>query len=134
MILPKLAGSDTSSLSVNQYRRINFWMAILGQILIPFPAFFDVLRICEKRQVAIFPANHRHAHIFILLFTPLLGIKRRARLIKKAHEKHLVTPLPAGLSSLYIQNSATTCFDVVVVCLALACRWPVSGQCGGDTR
>lgn len=48
MILPKLAGSDTSSLSVNQYRRINFWMAILGQILIPFPAFFDADRIDEK--------------------------------------------------------------------------------------
>ena len=48
MILPKLAGSDTSSLSVNQYRRINFWMAILGRILIPFPAFFDAGRIVEK--------------------------------------------------------------------------------------
>ena len=41
-----------------------------------------------------------------LLFTPLLGIKRRARLIKKAHEAHLVTPLPAGLSSLFLQKSA----------------------------
>ena len=40
MTLPRLAGSDTSSLSVNQYRWINFWMAILGQNFIAFPAFF----------------------------------------------------------------------------------------------
>ncbi|PAC12813.1 hypothetical protein CD006_10575 [Enterobacter sp. 10-1] len=32
-------------MSVNQYRRINFWTAILGQILIPFPDFFDAHRI-----------------------------------------------------------------------------------------
>ena len=106
MILPKPAGSDTSSLSVNQYRRINFWTAILGQILSPFPAFFDGGRIYGKTRLAKFPDNRANRHIFILLFTPLLGIKRRARLIKKAHEAHLVTPLPAGLSSLYLQNLA----------------------------
>ncbi len=49
MTIPKLAGSDTSSLSVNQYRRINFWMAILGQFLSPFPAFFDIGRIYGKK-------------------------------------------------------------------------------------
>lgn len=81
-------------------------MAILGQILIPFPAFFDVDRIDEKEWVAIFPAIRGNWPIFILHFSRLIGIKRRARLIKKAHEAHLVTPLPAGLSSLYIQKSA----------------------------
>ena len=106
MILPKLAGSDTSSLSVNQYRWINIWMAILGQILIPFPAFFDAGRIDEKKRVAIFPAIRGNSPIFILHFSRLIGIKRRARLIKKAHEAHLVTPLPAGLSSLFLQKSA----------------------------
>ena len=106
MILPKLAGSDTSSLSVNQYRRINFWMAILGQFLSPVPAFFDGGRMYGKTRLANFPDNRANAHIFILLFTLLLGIKRRARLIKKAHEAHLVTPLPAGLSSLFLQKSA----------------------------
>ena len=86
MTLPRLAGSDTSSLSVNQYRWINFWMAILGQFLSPFPAFFDGGRIYGKTRLANFPDNRANAHIFILHFTPLLGIKRRARLIKKAHE------------------------------------------------
>jgi hypothetical protein len=41
-----------------------------------------------------------------LLFTPLLGIKRRARLIKKRTGHGPVVPLPAGLSSLYLQNLA----------------------------
>ncbi|AWA32324.1 TPA: DUF2684 family protein [Klebsiella pneumoniae] len=72
-------------MSVNQYRRINFWTAILGQILSPFPAFFDGGRIYGKTRLAKFPDNRANRHIFILLFTPLLGIKRRARLIKKAH-------------------------------------------------
>jgi hypothetical protein len=48
IITQSRAGSDTSSLSVNQYRRINFWTAILGQFLSPFPAFFDGGRIYEK--------------------------------------------------------------------------------------
>lgn len=48
MTLPRLAGSDTSSLSVNQYRWINFWMAILGQNFIAFPHFFDITRINGK--------------------------------------------------------------------------------------
>ena len=81
-------------------------MAILGQFLSPFPAFFDGGRIYGKTRLANFPDNRANAHIFILLFTLLLGIKRRARLIKKAHEAHLVTPLPAGLSSLFLQKSA----------------------------
>ncbi|RRE37508.1 DUF2684 family protein [Klebsiella pneumoniae] len=37
-------------MSVNQYRRINFWTAILGQILSPFPAFFDGGRIYGKTR------------------------------------------------------------------------------------
>jgi hypothetical protein len=84
MTLPKLAGSDTSSLSVNQYRWINFWTAILGQNFIAFPHFFDVARINGKSGVEIFPDNPGKRRIFILHFTPLLGIKRRARLIKKS--------------------------------------------------
>lgn len=130
MTLPRLAGSDTSSLSVNQYRWINFWMAILGQNFIAFPHFFDIARINGKSVVEIFPDNSGKTRIFILHFTPLLGIKRRARLIKKAHEAHLVTPLPAGLSTLLHSG----CFASCSICIALACRWPFSGQCGGDTR
>ncbi|MCS5881704.1 hypothetical protein LNP17_26165 [Klebsiella variicola subsp. variicola] len=56
--------------SVNQYRRINFWMAILGQFLSPFPAFFDGGRIYGKTRLANFPDNRANAHIFILLFYP----------------------------------------------------------------
>lgn len=82
-------------------------MAILGQILSPFPAFFDGGRIYRKTRLANFPDNRANLHIFILLFTPLLGIKRRVRLIKKAHGDLPVVPLPAGLSSLYLQNLAT---------------------------
>lgn len=83
-------------------------MAILGQFLSPFPAFFDGGRIYGKTRLANFPDNRANAHIFILLFTLLLGIKRRARLIKlKKRTGHRpVVPLPAGLSSLYLQNLA----------------------------
>lgn len=130
MTLPRLAGSDTSSLSVNQYRWINFWMAILGQNFIAFPHFFDITRINGKSVVEIFPDNPGKARIFILHFTPLLGIKRRARLIKKRTKPHLVTPLPAGLSTLLHSGGFAGCS----ICIALACRWPVTGQCGGDTR
>jgi len=35
----------TSSLSVNWYRWINIWTAILGHIFISLPAFFDAGRI-----------------------------------------------------------------------------------------
>ncbi|QHO89149.1 hypothetical protein CHQ91_26760 [Klebsiella michiganensis] len=70
MTLPKLAGSDTSSLSVNQYRWINFWTAILGQFLTPFPAFFDIRRIYRKKAVAIFPDNPRQRAYFYFAFYP----------------------------------------------------------------
>lgn len=118
MTLPKLAGSDTSSLSVNQYRWINFWTAILGQNFVAFPHFFDITRINGKSAVEIFPDNPGKARIFILHFSPLLGIKRRARLIKKAHEDHLVTPLPAGLSTLLRSGGFAGCS----IRIALACR------------
>ncbi|RRE55267.1 DUF2684 family protein [Klebsiella pneumoniae] len=35
-------------MSVNQYRRINFWTAILGQILSPFPAFLMAVAFMGK--------------------------------------------------------------------------------------
>ncbi|HBX9980392.1 TPA: DUF2684 family protein [Klebsiella variicola] len=90
-------------MSVNQYRRINFWMAILGQFLSPFPAFFDGGRIYGKTRLANFPDNHANAHIFILLFTLLLGIKRCARLIKKAHGAS-----PCGATSSRVKQSVFT--------------------------
>jgi hypothetical protein len=34
----------TRSLSVNQYRWINIWMAILGDLFIGMPVFFDTDR------------------------------------------------------------------------------------------
>jgi hypothetical protein len=73
--------------------------------------------------VAIFPAIRGNSPIFILHFSRLIGIKRRARLIKKAHEAHLVTPLPAGLSSLFLQKSAAvfgTCCGMSSFGLSLA--------------
>ena len=93
----------TGSLSVNQYRWINIWTAILGQILSPFPAFFDGGRIYRKTRLANFPDNRANLHIFILLFTPLLGIKRRARLIKKAHGAW-----PCGATSSRVKQSVFT--------------------------
>ncbi|PDO71107.1 hypothetical protein CPZ29_26710 [Klebsiella oxytoca] len=75
MTLPKLAGSDTSSLSVNQYRWINFWTAILGQFWTPFPAFFDIRRIYRKRAVAIFPDNARQRAYFYFAFYPAYRYK-----------------------------------------------------------
>ncbi|CDL23453.1 hypothetical protein [Klebsiella pneumoniae IS53] len=42
-----------------------------------------------------------------MLFTPLLGIKNAARgSLKKRTGHGPVVPLPAGLSSLYLQNLA----------------------------
>ena len=134
MTLPKLAGSDTSSLSVNQYRWINFWMAILGQNFIAFPHFFDIARINGKSVVEIFPDNPGKARIFILHFTPLLGIKRRARLIKKAHEAPSRDATSSRVKQSVLTESRGGVFAGCLERIALACRWPVSGQCGGDTR
>ncbi|MDM4205738.1 hypothetical protein [Klebsiella spallanzanii] len=134
MTLPKLAGSDTSSLSVNQYRWINFWTAILGQFLTPFPAFFDIRRIYGKRRWQFFLTTPGKAHIFILLFTPLIGIKRRARLIKKAHELSSRDATSSRVKqSVFTESRSGVCAGCSE-CIALACRWPVSGQCGGDPR
>ncbi len=57
----------------------------------------------ENRGVAIFPAIRGNSPILFCILARLIGIKRRAALIK-AHEAHLVTPLPAGLSSLFYRN------------------------------
>ena len=69
----------------------------------PFPAFFDDGRIYGKTRLAKFPDNRANRHIFILLFTPLLGIKRRARLIKKAHGAW-----PCGATSSRVKQSVFT--------------------------
>ncbi|EOD5781452.1 hypothetical protein ACJYIB_001514 [Klebsiella pneumoniae] len=69
----------------------------------PFPAFFDGGRIYGKTRLAKFPDNRANRHIFILLFTPLLGIKRRARLIKKAHGAW-----PCGATSSRVKQSVFT--------------------------
>uniref|UniRef100_UPI0019543FF1 hypothetical protein n=1 Tax=Enterobacter asburiae TaxID=61645 RepID=UPI0019543FF1 len=56
-----------------------------------------------KSVVEIFPDNPGKARIFILHFTPLLGIKRRARLIKKAHGAS-----PCGATSSRVKQSVFT--------------------------
>ncbi len=121
MTLPRLAGSDTSSLSVNQYRWINFWMAILGQNFIAFPHFFDITRINGKSVVKIFPDNPGKARIFILHFTPLLGIKRRARLIKKAHEAPSRDATSSRVKHSVTQRRFRRLFDMYSFGLSLAC-------------
>jgi hypothetical protein len=70
-----------------------------------------------KKGWQIFLTARQHA--FFFAFYPLLGIKRRARLIKKAHDELIVSPLPAGLSS---------------ELLALAWVRFSRGGRGGDTR
>ncbi|AUJ80222.1 DUF2684 domain-containing protein [Enterobacter cancerogenus] len=84
MILPRPTGFDTGSLSVNQYGWINIWTAILGHFLDRFPVFFDSPLTALKTQLEIFPDAAGNARIFVLHFSPLLGIKRGARLLKKS--------------------------------------------------
>jgi len=54
---------------------------------------------------------------FILLFHLVIGIKRRARLIKKAHGIAAVSPLPAGLSSVFngfgLSRVVMACVEVI---------------------
>ncbi|RAU38430.1 DUF2684 domain-containing protein [Enterobacter sp. RIT418] len=76
--------NDTGSLSVNQYRWINIWTAILGHFLDRFPVFFDSALTVLKPMLEIFPDAAGNTRIFILLFSGLLGIKRGARLLKKS--------------------------------------------------
>jgi hypothetical protein len=71
---------DVAVFFVNQYGWINIWTAILGHFFALFPAFFEIAPTALKRQLEIFPDTAGNAHIYILLFTCLLGIKRRARL------------------------------------------------------
>lgn len=52
-----------------------------------------------KTQVEIFPDGAGKARIYTLHFGSDVGIKRGARLIQKALDDFIVTPLPAGLSS-----------------------------------
>ena len=90
----------TGSLSVNRYRWINIWTAILGHIFIPLPVFFEMPLILLLNGMEIFPDTVVNAHIYVLLFSCLMGIKRRARLIPISTRHFHVSPLPAGLKLL----------------------------------
>jgi hypothetical protein len=72
-------------------------MAILGHFFTRFPVFLIISHLL-KLLLANFPDGAGNAH-FCFAFYPLLGIKRGARLIKKALDELIVSPLPAGLSS-----------------------------------
>ncbi|EPW3924190.1 MULTISPECIES: hypothetical protein [Enterobacter] len=58
-------------------------MAILGHFFARFPVFFDSPLTELKTALEIFPDGTGNTRIFVLLFSPLLGIKRGARLIQK---------------------------------------------------
>ncbi|WP_316502423.1 hypothetical protein, partial [Klebsiella grimontii] len=92
------------------------------------------LAFIEKGRWQFFLTIPGNAHIFILLFTPLLGIKRRARLIKTAHEHLLRDATSSRVKQSVLTESRGGVFAGCLERIALACRWPVSGQCGGDTR
>ena len=72
-------------------------MAILGHFFTRFPVFFESALTVLKTRVEIFADTAGNVRIYILLFTSLLGIKRGARLLQKAHDVFVVSPLPAGL-------------------------------------
>jgi len=72
-------------------------MAILGHFFALLPVFFDEALMALKSKLEIFPDAAGRVRIFVLLFSPLLGIKRGARLLKKALDARIVSPLPAGL-------------------------------------
>ena len=72
-------------MSVNQYRWINIWMAILGHLFIPFPAIFVGRNSSETEEMAIIPDIRVKNAIFILHLPPVVGIKRRARLPRFAN-------------------------------------------------
>ncbi|MDW3776397.1 hypothetical protein QWU01_06170 [Kluyvera cryocrescens] len=95
-----LSLSVTGSLSVNQYRWINIWTAILGHIFTSLPVFFEMALILLFNGMEIFPDTVVNVHIYILLFRRLIGIKRRARLIPISTRHFHVSPLPAGLKLL----------------------------------
>ncbi|MGF6102901.1 hypothetical protein [Enterobacter sp. A4] len=56
-------------------------MAILGHFFARFPVFFESSLTALKWRLEIFPDAAGNTRIFVLLFSPLLGIKRGARLI-----------------------------------------------------
>src|SRR5690606_25855726 len=75
---------DTGSLSVNQYGWINIWMAILGHFFTRFPVFFESTPVALKTRLEIFQDTAGNVRIYALHFSPLVGIKRGARLILKS--------------------------------------------------
>ena len=96
--------TDTGSLSVNRYRWINIWTAILGHIFTSLPVFFEIARILLQWLTEIFPDTAGNARIYILHFRWVIGIKRRARLIKTAHEH-----LPRDATSSRVKTLALAC-------------------------
>jgi hypothetical protein len=56
-------------------------MAILGHFFARFPVFLTHLSLVEM-SAGNFPDGAGNTRIFVLLFSPLLGIKRGARLIQ----------------------------------------------------
>ncbi|QBF89271.1 DUF2684 family protein [Leclercia adecarboxylata] len=76
-------------MSVNQYGWINIWTAILGHFFARFPVFFVGAPTTLKTRLEIFADGPGNAHIYILHFPCLVGIKRGARLIQKKHTTFL---------------------------------------------
>ncbi|WP_285128515.1 hypothetical protein [Leclercia adecarboxylata] len=64
-------------------------MAILGHFFARFPAFFESMTTPLKTPLEIFADGAGNAHIYILHFPCLVGIKRGARLIQKKHTTFL---------------------------------------------
>lgn len=110
----------TGSLSVNRYRWINIWTAILGHIFIPLPVFFEMPLILLLNGMEIFPDTVVNAHIYVLLFSCLMGIKRRARLIPIS-TRHFLRVATSSRAKTF----ALACWFV------LLSMW---GDRGGDTR
>ncbi|AUV03997.1 DUF2684 family protein [Escherichia coli] len=80
------AGSNTDCLSVNQYRWINIWMAILGYFLDPLPAFFEVTHVLSELVTEIFPIDDANV-LFYFAFSPRYRYKTpRAAHIKSARD------------------------------------------------
>ncbi|WP_090133480.1 hypothetical protein [Kosakonia oryziphila] len=67
----QIADDGTRSLRVNQSGWINIWMAILGQLLNPFPAFFDPCLNLTQIVTENFPDNAANTAFLFCIFTPL---------------------------------------------------------------
>lgn len=72
-MLSHLTGSDTSRRCVNQYRWINFWMAILGQILTLVLLFFVICYPGSLSGGGIFSVFRRGMRYKISDIPPYIG-------------------------------------------------------------